>query len=230
VPNGVRGAGRPPAKTIGPATVAGRSNGSGSWDRFAHVEGDLGIYSVAEHERRSHPWDDRAIHQLARPLPPPLSQSPTHAQTATEICLHQHIEPPSQRVEVRESGSTAPCASVITSCAISTPAAPRMATPAAPVPCRARALQRPALRQHLSRGRSFRRERRCSHREPLAPLTPGAEVDVDEARSRIVAKAEELHRPRRCLKRHRIMVGHRDIERRPVQVLRARRAVADAER
>jgi len=43
-------------------------------------------------------------------------------------------EEPAQRVEVCTSGMIAPCVSASTSCASSTPAAPMVATPAAPLP------------------------------------------------------------------------------------------------
>lgn len=57
------------------------------------------------------------------------------------------------------------------------------------------------------------------HREPLAPLTRGAKVDMDEPRARIEAEAEEPDLPRRCLEDHRVVVRHRDVEGRAVEML-----------
>src|SRR5690606_25234204 len=70
----------------------------------------------------------------------------------------------------------------------------------------------------------FRGERRRPHRETLAPLPSRAEIDVHEARARIVAEAEEADGSGGSLESHRIVVRHGDVEGRAVHVLRARRA------
>ena len=43
---------------------------------------------------------------------------------------------------------------------------------------------------------------------------------MHEARARVIAKPEEPHIPRRRLKRHRVMVRHRNIKCAPVHMLR----------
>src|SRR5690606_14762692 len=76
----------------------------------------------------------------------------------------------------------------------------------------------------LSCGRRFRGERRRPHRETLAPLPSRAEIDVHEARARIVAEAEEADGSGGGLESHRIVVRHGDVKGRAVHVLRAWRA------
>src|SRR5690606_779231 len=69
---------------------------------------------------------------------------------------------------------------------------------------------------------------RRPHRETLAPLPSGTEIDVHEARARIVAEAEEANGSGGGLESHRIVVRHGDVEGRAVHVLRARRAAYSA--
>ena len=68
---------------------------------------------------------------------------------------------------------------------------------------RATALHGAAVGQPFARGRRLGCECGRPDREPLAPLTRGAEVDMDEPRAPIEAETEESDIARRSLERHR---------------------------
>ena len=121
------------------------------------------------------------------------------------------------------SGRTAVWVSARTLCATSTPAAPSVATPAAPPPFMVR------LSASTSRAGGVL-GCKCGRpdREPLAPLTRGAEIDMDEPRARVEAEAEEPDLPRRRLEGHRVVVRHGDVEGGAVEVLRPGRAADGA--
>lgn len=125
------------------------------------------------------------------------------------------------------SGRIAVWVSARTLCATSTPAAPR----GGHASCAA-ALHRAAVCQDLPHGRRLGFKCRRPDREPLAPLTRGAKIDMDEPRARIEGEAEEAdlarvrrgHSPpdrslaRLTLERHRVVVRHGDVEGRAVEV------------
>jgi hypothetical protein len=69
---------------------------------------------------------------------------------------------------------------------------------------RATTLHRAAVGQHFARGRRFGCKCGRPDREALTPLMRGAEVDMDEARARVEAEAEEPDLARRRLEGHRL--------------------------
>lgn len=81
-----------------------------------------------------------------------------------------------------------------------------------------------AVGQNLARWWHFLGEGSRPDREPLAPLPCGAEVDMDKARARVEAKADEPDLPRGRLEHHRIVVRHGDVEGGAVHMLGTRRA------
>ena len=121
------------------------------------------------------------------------------------------------------SGMIAPCVSASTSCATSSPAAPIVATPAAPPPFSVRLSASTSRAGGVSAAKADR-----PLREPLAPAPRRPEIDMDEPGPWMEPEALEPDRPGRRLEGLGIVVRHGDVEGDTLQVLRCLRAADGA--